>query len=252
MNEIIIGIVSDFRFEQEDENFVNTRYAVGENVIKAFAEKATVLILPHERSGASNYINMIDGLVFINSSLQIDPFYYAESKKGEYTTDNRRADFEFDMLRKAVDKKIPVLGFGEGMQIINVFFGGSLYQNIIEEIPGVINHQQQDKNIDLSHPYHDNVILPNTELAKILGTDVLQVNSSHSQAIKKLGSGLKINAISKVDNIIEGIESEESSSWVVGLQWLPEYVYAKESNENQREKMLFDAFLEKAKNMKKG
>ncbi len=247
MSNIIIGIVPDYRFSNEEKGYSEySYYAVSENIIKAFSNKATIIIVPYERDGSEKYIEMMDALVFVKSSYPVDPFYYAEPKKGEYITDNKRSDFEFDLLKKAVNKNIPVLGIGKGMQIINIFFGGSMYQNIIEEVPGVINHQQEEKDLKLHMKYHDNVILPNTELARALGTDDLQVNSAHSQAIKKLGDGLKINSISKVDNIIEGIESDNEDSWIMGLQWLPEMLFSRENYENERELSIFDFFINKA------
>lgn len=251
MHKIIIGIVSDVRLKiDENETISKIQYLLNEKIVNILASKADVIMLPHEKDSSENYINIIDALIFVNSSYSIDPFYYSEAKKGDYLTNNKKSDFEFDMLRKAINKQIPILGLGNGMQMINVFFGGSLYQNILEEVPGVINHQQTEKNIKLSQTYHDNVIVPNTELARILGTESLQVNSAHTQAIKKLGDGLKINAISKVDNIIEGVEAENPNTWIIGLQWLAEHVIPKDNQENSRETLIFEALLKKSAELK--
>lgn len=251
MKNLNIGLVLDFRFGEGEDGYSDyPYYAQRENLVAAFSEKANVLLLPHDRSSAVDYINMIDAVVFTGSAYHIDSFYYREPKIGNYTTDNRRADFEFEMLRRGIDKGIPVLGLGGGMQMINVFLGGSMYQNILEEVPGVINHQQNAKGLKWHQPYHDNVIIPNTELARILGTEVIQVNSAHTQAVKRLGEGLKINAISKVDNIIEGIESENQNYWVMGLEWRPEYVYSREKPEEERERLIFEEFMAKALELK--
>ena len=247
-----IGIIVDFRFENENGGYSQyAYYAIRENIVNAFKDSANVFMLPHDKSAASTYIDMVDGIVLTGSIYNIDPFYYKEPKRSEYLTDNRRADFEFSIIRKAIDKNIPILGLGGGMQMINVYFGGTMYQDVETQVSGGINHVQKSKGLRWHQVYHDNVIVADTKLAGIIGDEILPVNSTHTQAVKEVGKDLLMNAYCKDDNVVEGIEAKDKDKWIIGLEWRPEYVFSREKPENEREKKIFDAFIIACEKQKK-
>src|SRR3989338_3698154 len=130
----------------------------------------------------------------------IDPKLYGEEphpRLGKIQPD--RTDFEIKLLKLAVEKRMPVLGICGGHQLINVYFGGSLYQDIPSQYSEKINHKQSTPS-DI--PYHKIEIHPSTRLSEITGADSSKVNSTHHQSIKKIGKGLKISAVAE-DGVIE-------------------------------------------------
>jgi putative glutamine amidotransferase len=106
--------------------------------------------------------------------------------------------------------------------MLNVSAGGTLYQDLLTQVPGVAEHRYFP-----THPpeylAHAVRIEPNTRLAAILRCSETRVNSSHHQAIKDLASGFVVNARS-VDGLIEGIEATDRR-FVLGVQWHPEHLF---------------------------
>ena len=113
----------------------------------------------------------------------------------------------------------PVLGICRGCQLINVAFGGSLYQDIISDIPTAIEHVS-----DLyDRHYHELRFSKDSSLARLFSTQSkFLVNSIHHQAVKTLGRDVTIEAVSGSDNIVEAIRYHKAP-FVVGLQWHPEF-----------------------------
>ena len=130
-------------------------------------------------------------------------------------------EFEFELLRLAIQKGIPIFGICRGLQMLNVYFGGNLYQDIpantaarsdmsqAMEIRSQLTHR-----VDLSKERCCHRLMQNTEIS---------VNSYHHLAIKTLGKGLMVSARAK-DGIIEGIETADGRIYAV--QWHPEELYA--------------------------
>ena len=151
----------------------------------------------------SRFINLIDGLLISGGGFDIDPKLYGEEphpRLGKIQPD--RTDFEIKLLESAVEKRMPVFGICGGHQLINVYFGGTLYQDIPSQYKGAINHKQPTPS---DNPYHNINIYPSTRLLRIAGTDSTVVNSTHHQSIKKIGNNLKISSVAE-DGIIEAIE----------------------------------------------
>jgi putative glutamine amidotransferase len=109
------------------------------------------------------------------------------------------------------------------MQLINVAAGGTLYQDLAEQLPGSIKHDYfpftgQDFRRDfLAHAV---TVSPGSRLARLFGAGELPVNSMHHQGVKELGSGLRATAFSP-DGLVEAIE-REGDAYVFAVQWHPE------------------------------
>ncbi|MFZ6016627.1 MAG: gamma-glutamyl-gamma-aminobutyrate hydrolase family protein [Nitrospirota bacterium] len=160
-----------------------------------------------------SYAERIDGLL-ISGGNDLHPSYYnekiAEGCQLSATmkiVDRKRSDFEFALIHEIIKSRKPVLGICYGMQLINVAFGGTLYQDIDSQLSVEINHRKG---------YHIIVITENRFLKK----GRFSVNSTHHQAIKGLGTDLKAFAYS-TDNLIEAFYMEDYH-FLVGVQWHPE------------------------------
>jgi len=178
------------------------------------------ILLPFTRSRAlmRQFINRLDGLLISGGNFDIHPSYYGEQPIKEIgAIKEERTEFELEMTRLALKRDLPLLGICGGAQAINVALGGSLYQDIATQAPHANQHEQGAKKEIGGHKV---VIARGTRLEKILRRRILEVNTTHHQAVKKIGKGLVVNATA-VDGLIEGIESPRHS-FVLGVQWHPE------------------------------
>ena len=129
----------------------------------------------------------------------------------------RREDSDRYLLDKVIARKMPLVAIGAGMQLLNVTFGGTLFGHLPMDNPRAMPHFDQAGGV---HRHMVNVER-NSVLEMIFGATELRVNSTHHQAIDKLGKRLKVGAKAP-DGVIEAIESTDDSWFCVGTQWHPE------------------------------
>ena len=142
------------------------------------------------------------------------------------------------VLEDAMKKNKPVLGICRGIQFINAFLGGTLYQDLPSQHSSDIEHHQTPP-YDI--PIHDVSIRKSTPLHDCLGADRISVNSYHHQAVKDVAPGLEVMAESE-DGIVEAIYMP-SYGFLWAVQWHPEFSYKKDVNS----KKIFQAFVESLK-----
>jgi len=172
-----------------------------------------------------DYAKHLDGLV-LQGGADVAPETYAEqATRPEWMGDRTRDMYELELLHEFIEARKPLLGICRGCQLLNVAFGGTLYQDIATEVPNATPHVHDlyDKNT------HELMFMPNSKLGNLFPQNTGLVNSIHHQAVKTLGKGIVIEAVSKNDNIVEAIRLRESK-FVVGLQWHPEFHSASDSN----------------------
>lgn len=148
----------------------------------------------------------------------------------------RREAFDFLLLEAALELGMPVLGICLGCQTINVHYGGSLYQDLLSDLPELAVRHSQHASGYVEHPVQ---IAPSTRMAQAVGDGSLLVNSSHHQAVRELGRGLVASAHSE-DGLIEALE-DPARDFVVGVQWHPEAL-----SNHARHAALFSAFVSHA------
>src|SRR3989338_7304885 len=231
----LIGITSDY-----DDSNEQPRFFIKRDYVSAIEELGGIplLLCPANESTISHFISLIDGLLISGGGFDIDPKYYSEEphlKLGKIQPD--RTDFEIKLLKLAVEKRMAVLGICGGHQLINVYFGGTLYQDIPSQCSRTINHSQPTPS---NTPYHSIKINPSTRLSKIAKFDTATINSTHHQSVKEIGKGFKISATAE-DGIIEAVEYN-GDGFIIGVQWHPERIYLKDSCS----KNIFTEFIKEA------
>lgn len=159
-----------------------------------------------------------DGLLLPGGGSDVDPKLYGELPiEALGPVDARRDAFEYALLREAVALHKPVFGICRGMQVINTFFGGTLWQDLPFQKPdGLLEHQRPDKKWEGVHAIR---IASDTRLSAILGCSSCEVNSTHHQAVKEVAPGFRVTAQSP-DGVIEAIESDTLP--ILAVQFHPE------------------------------
>lgn len=195
-------------------------YALRENYCKVVAAAGgTPVLLPHETQEVEAYLALIDGLIVTGGDFDVDPAHFgAEARHETVSTKDNRTAFELALTHGAIAKEMPVLGICGGEQLLNVALGGTLIQHIPDAVAGALAHEQPNPRTE---PGHAVTIAPETLLHRIVGTDEIEVNSAHHQAVGEPAPGLVVNARAP-DGVIEGIE-DPRHRFVLGVQWHPEY-----------------------------
>ncbi len=179
----IIGITT---FESEEKGY----HRIKSNYINSvFAAGGIPINIPiiHEEKDYDAYLDILDGIIF-TGGLDVSPLSYNENPLKEInSTSSIRDKYEMGLFKKAYERKLPILGICRGLQVANVVLGGSLYQDIYVQVPGVLGHQPDDMPND--EFYHSINIKKDTKLFNIFKSEKIFVNSLHHQAIKELGEG---------------------------------------------------------------
>ncbi len=179
-----------------------------------------------------------DGILFAGGE-DVDPALYEERKKHEKVrVDRARDDFEFGLLDAALDRRLPILGICRGLQMINVKFGGTLYQDLKGDDAAPLEHKQAGSRAALTHMV--TLTEPTSLLAQVFQGSC-RVNSLHHQAIKHIGRGLKKTAYSE-DGLVEALEAADDYPFLMAVQWHPEEIV-----DHPAQRRIFEQFLAKCR-----
>ena len=170
--------------------------------------------------GFADYAEWLDGLVLHGGS-DLWPGSYGETPMQErWSGDRNRDDYEIALTRAFVAAGKPVFGICRGLQLINVAFGGTLYQDIATQRPQALVHRDADA-YDLN--FHDLQVVADSKLGALLGgVDSRKINSVHHQGVKDLAPGFVVEARCPVDGMVEAIR-HRGGPWVAAVQWHPEF-----------------------------
>lgn len=186
--------------------------------IKAAGGLPIVLPLEVSEEDVDQIVNTCDGFLFTGGQDVSPSLYGMEDATGTIVSSPERDQLESLLLSKALLADKPILGICRGLQFINAFMGGTLWQDLPSQHPSEIVHRQ-GKPYDA--PTHQ--VTLSGDLQTLLGKDILEVNTLHHQAVKDLGSGLTPMAVAP-DGLIEAAQLM-GKRFVWAVQWHPEYLF---------------------------
>ncbi len=165
------------------------------------------------------YVNELDGLVLQGGADVAPQTYGQEPLDPRWAGDAVRDRYELALLRAFLQHGKPVIGVCRGCQLLNVAFGGTLYQDVATQCPHAQPHVDPDLYDRLEHEV---TFVPGSRLAQIYrGALRLRVTSIHHQAIRQLGRDIEVEAVSSEDGVIEAIRW--TKGYARGVQWHPEF-----------------------------
>lgn len=185
---------------------------------------AIPVLIPPEGDEMLPVIDRVDGIMFNGSPSNVMPTWYGVDYDATPTAhDIERDATTLPLIRAALERGIPILCICRGMQELNVALGGTLLQEV-HLAPGRMDHRAGDGDNEFRFRLQHEVRLSG-ELAKISGTELMQVNSLHGQAIDRLAPGLAVEAVAP-DGTIEAVRVEEAKNFAMAVQWHPEWEVA--------------------------
>lgn len=191
--------------------------------------------LTEDEAVLEKLVELFDGFL-LTGGHDVDPALYGEmpsAKCGPFCA--RRDRMETLLLEKVLKADKPIFGICRGIQFLNAFLGGTLYQDLPSEHPGEVNHHMTPP---YDQPAHEVFVEKSSWLYRLLGKETLEVNSYHHQAVRELAPGLEAAAYSG-DGLVEAV-SMPGRRFVAAVQWHPEFSY--KVNEDSRK--LFAAFAD--------
>ncbi len=212
-----VGLNADFRAARRDTpafTFLCAGYY--EALVKAGA--IPVIVPPLEDDDDLNrLLGLLDGMVLIGGA-DLDPrrdgFMLHPSMR---LLEPRREDFDRRLVELIARRRMPVLGIGAGMQLLNVSQGGNLFYHLAEDLPKAIPHAD---SMDPSHR-HALEVVPGTLMERVYGEGEIRVNSLHHMAIDQVAPGFAVTARCP-DGVTEAIESVSDDWFALGTQFHPE------------------------------
>lgn len=217
MTKPIIGINAEFRGQngrQPAFSYLASGY------YDAIARAGAIpMVMPplDDEASISQMLDHVDGFLMIGGG-DLDPrndgfMLHAATKP----MNSRRENFDRTLVREIVERRIPVLAIGSGMQLLNIQCGGNLFLHLPEDVPGCLSH------FDAQDPFHRHslVIESNSLIGRVYGEGEIRVTSRHHMGIDEVAPGFRVTARCQ-DGVVEVIESEMIDWFAIGTQFHPE------------------------------
>lgn len=225
----LIGVSDNFRERRHDlrTDYTEAIYNAG----------GAPVIIPYNNDieNLRRVVCRMDG-VLLTGGGDINPKYWNEPL-GEFSGEpnNDRDAYDIAIIKLCVEQKVPILAICRGLQCVNVYFGGSLYQDLPSELGSrfAMHHQE----VPTEQPVHAVELLPESRLAKMIETTTIDTNSHHHQAVNKVGKGLNVTGKTE-DGVVEALESSEHD--IICVQFHPERM----TESSRYAKRIFDAWIE--------
>lgn len=245
MRKPVVGVIGN-------THIVENRFPAqlcGERNLRAIADVADALPIVFAGSpditDIDSLLEVVDGVLLTGARANVHPTHFnTEPHPRHEPYDERRDAMALAITRACVERGIPIFGICRGFQEMNVAFGGSLHPEI-REIPGRMNHRMPRLPNGEIHPdptvvfadRHDVALVADGVFARLLGTDIIRVNSLHGQGIEQPGERIVIEGVAE-DGTIEAIRIAEAPGFALGVQWHAEY----DPQSNPVNRTLFRAF----------
>ena len=240
MPKPVVAVPADIR---EIEG--NVWQATPNQYIRAAVKGAGVIpfLVPALETGHDfdEILDRVDGLLVTGSRTNVHPSHWGQqATEADGPFDLARDATALPLIKRALERGIPLLAICRGLQELNVALGGTL-ANEIQEIPGNWDHRKPDTtDLDVAYGIRQDVVVKEGScLASIIGAGTVRINSLHRQAISATAPRLAVEALAE-DGTIEAVSVIGSKAFAVGVQWHPEYWVGSDEPSNR----LFKAFGE--------
>ncbi len=224
MSRPIIAIPADIRhLDGADWHAAQTQYL---NAALKVADVMSFIIPAFEAGNDTDAIlDRVDGLLVSGSATNVHPSLYGVEAKDSYGPfDPARDATSLPLIRRAIERGIPMLAICRGIQELNVALGGTLASEI-QDLPGNWDHRKPEHDDrDVLYSIRQPVFIrEGTCIAEHLGmAGEVQINSLHRQAIAQTAPRLQVEATAQ-DGTIEAVSVIDAKGFAVGVQWHPEY-----------------------------
>ena len=212
------------------------------DALESVGTMPVVVPLEEDPARVARDLAQVCGVLLPGSRYDVDPQTYGEDSIPECAPpDPARVAADELLLQDAFNLQKPILAICYGVQALNVWRNGSLYQDLETSVGKAVNHRP-GRDVVRAHPVE---IFPGSRLLKLAtgaGMDDW-VNSSHHQAIRRPGDNLCVAAVSPIDGVVEAVELNSTNHFVLGVQWHPERTF----KESALSKAIFEAFAQAAK-----
>jgi putative glutamine amidotransferase len=201
------------------------RYATSTSYVNAvLAAGGLPIVLPPQDGGASELLDIVDGLL-LSGGGDVEPSRYGDDTlhAKTYGIDPLRDRCEIALLDEAFARDTPVFCICRGIQVLNVALGGTLYQDVPDQVSTDPVHAQETIGIPTSEPGHHVRPAPDGPIAALCGEGPVGVNSFHHQSVRDLAPDLRVAATAE-DGVIEAVWRPDRT-FVLGVQWHPELMF---------------------------
>jgi len=219
----IIAIPADIReFDGTSWHAVQLQYVRA--AVKAAGLMALIVPALEDDNDADAILDRVDGLLVSGSATNVHPSLYGkEARDSDGPFDPARDATSLPLIRRAIDRAIPMLAICRGIQELNVALGGTLTSEIQDQ-PGIWDHRKPP-NVDRDTMYsirQSVFVKEGSCIARVVGSGEVRVNSLHRQAIADTAPRLQVEALAE-DGTIEAVSVIGAKAFAVGVQWHPEY-----------------------------
>jgi putative glutamine amidotransferase len=222
-----IGLICDSKREDG-----MTSHRAGDEYVRAVRDALGALpfLIPASDPPTDPFaiLAQLDGLLVPGAPSNVAPRHYGSEAREGTLLDEARDAVSLPLIRAAIAAGMPMLCICRGFQELNVALGGSLEQHV-HELPGGLDHRE-DESAPLPAQYaqaHGVSITPGGMLERLVGKKEMRVNSLHHQGIARLAPGLFVEARAP-DGLIEAVSLPGAKSFLLGVQWHPEWDYAED------------------------
>jgi putative glutamine amidotransferase len=221
----IIGVTMSFQEPALGQRL--DYFALYRKYVAAVEQAGGVTVgLPAQPQAGAEILPILDGLLLSGGGDIAPDLFGQDCHPKTRQIDRQRDHFELALVQEWLRADRPLLAICRGIQVLNVALGGSLIQDIADQVAHPLVHQRSE-----GEARHLIRLQPSSRLAGLLGDDELEVNSYHHQAVQDLASGLKVVAWA-TDGVVEGVEMP-AARFVVGVQWHPELMVPNDARQLQ-------------------